>query len=77
MIDLAAGAAHGAIAARRRNSEIQRERVSMPGLNKGFVGLVAGAALLLATASARAENFPSKPVHILVPYAAGGPEMKS
>jgi tripartite-type tricarboxylate transporter receptor subunit TctC len=44
----------------------------MPGLNKGFVGLVAGAALLLATASARAENFPSKPVHILVPYAAGG-----
>jgi len=34
--------------------------------------LVAGAALLLASAGAHAETFPSRPVHILVPYAAGG-----
>jgi tripartite-type tricarboxylate transporter receptor subunit TctC len=33
---------------------------------------VAAAALLLMAAGARAENFPSKPVRILVPYAAGG-----
>src|ERR1700738_17650 len=30
------------------------------------------AATLLVGAGANAENFPSKPVHILVPYAAGG-----
>jgi tripartite-type tricarboxylate transporter receptor subunit TctC len=33
---------------------------------------VAAAALLLMATGARSENFPSKPVHILVPYAAGG-----
>ena len=33
---------------------------------------VAAAALLLMAAGAKAENFPSKPVRILVPYAAGG-----
>ncbi|MBR0755491.1 tripartite tricarboxylate transporter substrate binding protein [Bradyrhizobium jicamae] len=32
---------------------------------------LAAAALMMATA-AQAETFPSKPVHILVPYAAGG-----
>jgi tripartite-type tricarboxylate transporter receptor subunit TctC len=43
----------------------------MQGLIKKFGCLVAGASLLVG-ASANAENFPSKPVHILVPYAAGG-----
>ena len=43
----------------------------MLGLIKKFGGLAAAAVLLAAT-SANAENFPSKPVHILVPYAAGG-----
>src|SRR6202790_4340411 len=43
----------------------------MLGLIKKFGGLVAGATLLVG-AGANAENFPSKPVPILVPYAAGG-----
>jgi tripartite-type tricarboxylate transporter receptor subunit TctC len=43
----------------------------MLGLIKKLGGLAAAAVLLAAT-SANAENFPSKPVHILVPYAAGG-----
>jgi tripartite-type tricarboxylate transporter receptor subunit TctC len=43
----------------------------MQGLIKKFGCLVAGATLLVG-AGANAENFPSKPVHILVPYAAGG-----
>src|SRR3982074_1180014 len=44
----------------------------MLGLTKEFRHLFAGAALLLTSVSAHAETFPSKPVHILVPYAAGG-----
>jgi tripartite-type tricarboxylate transporter receptor subunit TctC len=44
----------------------------MLGLIKKLGGLVAVAALSLAAGAARAENFPTKPVHILVPYAAGG-----
>ena len=32
----------------------------------------AGAVLCVASAAAQADNFPSRPVHILVPYAAGG-----
>ena len=44
----------------------------MVGVSKKIGGLLAGAALLLVSVSAHAENFPSKPVHILVPYAAGG-----
>jgi tripartite-type tricarboxylate transporter receptor subunit TctC len=44
----------------------------MLGLTKKFGRLVVGATLLLATVGARADNFPNKPVHILVPYAAGG-----
>jgi tripartite-type tricarboxylate transporter receptor subunit TctC len=43
----------------------------MLGLSKKFGCLVAGATLLVG-AGANAESFPSKPVHILVPYAAGG-----
>src|SRR5260221_3481797 len=43
----------------------------MLGLTKKFGCFAAGAALLVST-GANAENFPSKPVHILVPYAAGG-----
>jgi tripartite-type tricarboxylate transporter receptor subunit TctC len=44
----------------------------MVGMNKKIGGLVAAAALLLVSVGANAENFPNKPVHILVPYAAGG-----
>jgi tripartite-type tricarboxylate transporter receptor subunit TctC len=41
-------------------------------LNKTIGHLLAGAAQLLGASSAMAETFPNKPVHILVPYAAGG-----
>src|ERR1700742_3492232 len=34
--------------------------------------MLAAAAMLAAAGSASAETFPSRPVHILVPYAAGG-----
>jgi tripartite-type tricarboxylate transporter receptor subunit TctC len=34
--------------------------------------MLAGAAMLAAASGAPAQPFPSKPVHILVPYAAGG-----
>jgi tripartite-type tricarboxylate transporter receptor subunit TctC len=44
----------------------------MVGMSKKIGGLVTAAALLLISVGANAENFPSKPVHILVPYAAGG-----
>jgi tripartite-type tricarboxylate transporter receptor subunit TctC len=37
-----------------------------------FRMLAAGVAMLAAASSASAQPFPSKPVHILVPYAAGG-----
>jgi tripartite-type tricarboxylate transporter receptor subunit TctC len=37
-----------------------------------FRMFAAGAVLLAAPGSASAQPFPSKPVHILVPYAAGG-----
>src|SRR5262250_63147 len=39
---------------------------------KRTAGLIAAIALMLAGSGAQAENFPSRPVHILVPYAAGG-----
>ena len=44
----------------------------MLGLIKKFGCLVAAAALLMAIGGVRAETFQNKPVHILVPYAAGG-----
>lgn len=44
----------------------------MLGLIRKFGCLVVGATLLLATGGTRADNFPNKPVHIPVPYAAGG-----
>jgi tripartite-type tricarboxylate transporter receptor subunit TctC len=44
----------------------------MVGMSKKIGGLVTAAALLLVSVGANAENFPNKPVHILVPYAAGG-----
>src|SRR6266852_9666537 len=50
----------------------QEDRTGMVGMSKKIGGLVTAAALLLVSVGANAENFPSKPVHILVPYAAGG-----
>jgi tripartite-type tricarboxylate transporter receptor subunit TctC len=44
----------------------------MVDLIKRLSDLIAGAALMAACGAASAENFPTKPVHILVPYAAGG-----
>ncbi|MGY4352846.1 tripartite-type tricarboxylate transporter receptor subunit TctC [Bradyrhizobium sp. GM7.3] len=44
----------------------------MLGFNKTISGLMVGAGLLLAGTAAQADKYPSKPVHILVPYAAGG-----
>ncbi len=44
----------------------------MPLSSKIFRGLVTVAALSLAAAAAHADPYPSKPVRILVPYAAGG-----
>ena len=45
----------------------------MLGLNKTIGGWMLCAGLLLAGSAAQAaDNYPSKPVHILVPYAAGG-----
>jgi tripartite-type tricarboxylate transporter receptor subunit TctC len=44
----------------------------MRNLIKRAAGLIAAIALMLAGSSVHADNFPIKPVHILVPYAAGG-----
>jgi tripartite-type tricarboxylate transporter receptor subunit TctC len=44
----------------------------MPVFSRTFRGLFAIAALSLTAAGAHAQSFPTKPVRILVPYAAGG-----
>jgi tripartite-type tricarboxylate transporter receptor subunit TctC len=44
----------------------------MPVFSRTLRSLLAVAALLLAATTAHADPFPSKPVRILVPYAAGG-----
>jgi tripartite-type tricarboxylate transporter receptor subunit TctC len=44
----------------------------MLGLKTRIGRFAVGAGLLFASVGAQAETFPSKPVHILVPYAAGG-----
>lgn len=44
----------------------------MLGLNTRIRGLMLAALLLAGSTAQAADNYPSKPVHILVPYAAGG-----
>jgi tripartite-type tricarboxylate transporter receptor subunit TctC len=44
----------------------------MPAVSKAIRTLVAAAIFALVGTNADAEPFPNKPVHILVPYAAGG-----
>ena len=44
----------------------------MPHQRKTIRSLLAAALISLTGASAYAETFPTKPVRILVPYAAGG-----
>ena len=44
-------------------------------LKRNFLGRIAGIAMALigfAVVSVRAENYPARPIRILVPYAAGG-----
>ena len=38
-----------------------------------IVAAVAVAALALASAPAQAQDYPNKPIHFIVPAAAGGP----
>jgi hypothetical protein len=40
--------------------------------NAMFVGLLAAAALGLGVSAASAQGYPNKPVHMIVPYPAGG-----
>jgi len=40
---------------------------------KKTLSLLAGSLLLLGTAAAQAQDFPNKPITIVVPFAAGGP----
>jgi tripartite-type tricarboxylate transporter receptor subunit TctC len=56
----------------RSKDKSKRSATCVLGLIRKFGCLVVGATLLLATGGTRADNFPNKPVHILVPYAAGG-----
>ena len=37
-----------------------------------FIGLVAGSVMLLATAASAAEVYPTRPIHLIVPYPPGG-----
>ena len=37
-----------------------------------FIGLVAGSVMLLATAASAAEVYPTRPIHLMVPYPPGG-----
>jgi tripartite-type tricarboxylate transporter receptor subunit TctC len=46
--------------------------VRLPGVLKAVTHLMIASATLLLGAGAEADNFPTKPVHILVPYATGG-----
>src|SRR5262245_22162073 len=56
----------------------RRRRVSKDGHNRGVLLIVASASLaafmlLLVATSGRAQDWPSRPVTMIVPYAAGGP----
>ncbi|WP_407935913.1 tripartite tricarboxylate transporter substrate binding protein [Cupriavidus necator] len=49
-----------------------RMTTTRPALQRLAAALVTVSAMMLAPASARAENWPAKPVTLIVPYAAGG-----
>jgi tripartite-type tricarboxylate transporter receptor subunit TctC len=37
-----------------------------------FIGLVAGAVMLLPVAANASEVYPTRPIHLIVPYPPGG-----
>jgi tripartite-type tricarboxylate transporter receptor subunit TctC len=58
---------------KRANEKLGRNAVERSlGHTLRWFRMLAAAAMLAAAGSASAETFPSRPVHILVPYAAGG-----
>ena len=41
-------------------------------INRGIIGALVGVAIVMAGAHAMAQAYPTKPVHIIVPFPAGG-----
>src|SRR3954451_12025543 len=56
----------------RNNRPGQPRKIEMPIRSRGIWFILARAVFALFSAQLDAQNFPTKPVRILVPYAAGG-----